>query len=68
MIRRLLILLYFLSLIPMAGSLLSQYLSPVLVWPLAFLGLIFPVLILIQVVFLILFLLMKRRVVILPLL
>ena len=68
MIRRILILLFFLSLVPLGGSLLSQYLSPGIAWPLAFLGLLFPLLILVQVFFLIVFLLMKRKVVVLPLL
>ncbi|MFO7617183.1 MAG: endonuclease/exonuclease/phosphatase family protein [Bacteroidales bacterium] len=68
MIRRILILLYFLSLIPMAGSMLSQHISPATVWPLAFLGLLFPVLIVVQILFLVAFLLMKRKVVVLPLL
>ena len=65
-IKRILTVLFFISVIPTAGALLSQYISPAAVWPFAFLGLLFPLLMLIQVVLFFLLLIFRSRAVLLP--
>jgi endonuclease/exonuclease/phosphatase family metal-dependent hydrolase len=65
-LKRALFFLYLFTLIPLAGALISQWISPAIAWPVAFFGLAFPVLALLQMVFLIAFLLLRSKASILP--
>ncbi|OFY54719.1 MAG: hypothetical protein A2X22_06455 [Bacteroidetes bacterium GWF2_49_14] len=67
-LRRILLLVYLITLIPMLGGLLSQWINPSLAWPLAFFGLLFPLIIMIQVAFLVTFILLRSKAVVLPVL
>jgi endonuclease/exonuclease/phosphatase family metal-dependent hydrolase len=66
-LRRILQVIYLTTLIPAIGAILSQWISPNLAWPLAFFGLFFPLILLIQIVFLVIFLLMRSKAIVLPL-
>ncbi len=68
MIRRILVLVYLCTLPLVAGAFLSQWISPNLFWPPAFLGLIFPVLIILQIAFILIFILFRSKAVLLPVL
>jgi endonuclease/exonuclease/phosphatase family metal-dependent hydrolase len=64
---RLLLLVYLLTVLLLSACYLSQVVSPARFWPLAFFGLMFPWLILLQVVFALAFLFLRSKAVILPL-
>lgn len=65
-LRRILLIIYLVTAIPLAACYLSQWVSPAAVWPLAFFGLLFHFLIALQLVFLVLFLVVRSKAVILP--
>ncbi len=65
-LRRIFFLIYLFTALPLAACYLSQWISPVSLWPLAFFGLLFPVLIVIQFVFVLLFLLLRSKAIVLP--
>lgn len=67
-LRRIFFLVYLLTVIPLAACYLSQLVSPASFWPLAFFGLMFPALIIIQIVFVILFLILRSKAVLIPVL
>jgi len=67
-LRRILQVIYLTTLIPAIGAILSQWISPEIAWPLAFFGLVFPLILLVQVVFLVIFLLLRSKAVVLPIL
>jgi endonuclease/exonuclease/phosphatase family metal-dependent hydrolase len=67
-LRRILLLVYLITLIPMLGGLLSQWINPAIAWPLAFFGLFFPLIVLIQIAFLVTFMLLRSKAVVLPIL
>ena len=67
-LRRIFFLLYLVTVFPLAACYLSQWISPANFWPLAFFGLLFPALIIIQCVFILLFLLLRSKAVVLPVL
>jgi endonuclease/exonuclease/phosphatase family metal-dependent hydrolase len=64
--RRIFLLIYLIATIPLAACYLSQWISPASFWPLAFFGLLFPVLIVIQVVFILVFLMLMSKAIVLP--
>jgi endonuclease/exonuclease/phosphatase family metal-dependent hydrolase len=64
--RLLLFIIYAFSILPTAGALLGLYISPNAAWPLAFMGLIFPILLIVQFFFIILFLLLRSKAVFIP--
>ena len=66
-LRRILFIFYLLTVVPLIFCYLSQVISPVTFWPFAFFGLLFPVLIVIQIAFLILFIVLRSKAVIMPL-
>jgi endonuclease/exonuclease/phosphatase family metal-dependent hydrolase len=59
---------YLLTVIPLLACYLSQFISPAVFWPLAFFGLLFPALIIIQIIFAVIFLLMRSKAIVLPVL
>lgn len=65
-LRRILFFLYLFTVIPLFGAVISQWISPAAVWPLAFFGLAFPVLALLQIVFLLIFLILRSKAAIIP--
>jgi endonuclease/exonuclease/phosphatase family metal-dependent hydrolase len=65
-LRRILFIIYLFTVLPLAACYMSQWVSPASFWPLAFLGLLFPVLIVIQFVFILLFLILKSKAIVLP--
>jgi endonuclease/exonuclease/phosphatase family metal-dependent hydrolase len=67
-LRRILQVIYLTTLVPTVGAILSQWISPGIAWPIAFFGLFFPMILLIQIVFFLLFLLMRSKAVVLPVL
>jgi endonuclease/exonuclease/phosphatase family metal-dependent hydrolase len=67
-LRRILLVIYLLAVIPLLACYLSQWISPAVFWPLAFFGLIFPILIAIQISFVLIFILLRSKAVILPIL
>ncbi len=60
--RRILILIYLITVPPLLACYLSPLVSPATFWPLAFFGLLFPALIVIQFVFIVLFLVVRSSV------
>jgi endonuclease/exonuclease/phosphatase family metal-dependent hydrolase len=52
----------------MLGGLLSQWINPAIAWPLAFFGLLFPLIILIQIAFMVAFILLRSKAMVLPIL
>lgn len=66
-LRRILFIVYLFTALPLAACYLSQVISPATFWPLAFFGLLFPVLIILQVIFVLLFLVARSKAIILPL-
>lgn len=62
----LLFLVYSFSLLPVAGAMLGLWISPNAAWPLAFMGLVFPILVIVQFIFIILFLVFRSKAVFLP--
>jgi len=67
-LRRIVFYLYLVTILPMACAILSQWISPAAFWPLAFFGLTFPILILLQFIFLILMAILRSKAAFLPLL
>lgn len=67
-LKRIFFLIYLLTVLPLAACYLSQWISPASFWPLAFFGLLFPVLIVSQLVFLFLFLILRSKALVLPVL
>lgn len=67
-IRRILFFLYLLTVMPLAGAVVSQWISPAEAWPLAFFGLAFPVLAVLQFAFLIVFLILRSKAAVFPVL
>ncbi|MFA5816936.1 MAG: endonuclease/exonuclease/phosphatase family protein [Bacteroidales bacterium] len=65
-LRRIFFLICLFMVLPLAACYLSQWISPASVWPLAFFGLLFPVLIVIQFVFVLLFLILRSKAIVLP--
>jgi len=65
-LRRIFIFIYLFSVLPLAACYLSQWISPATFWPLAFFGLLFPVLIVMQFVFILLFLILRSKAIVLP--
>lgn len=65
-LRRIFFLIYLFTMLPLAACFLSQWISPATFWPLAFFGLLFPVLIAIQFVFVLLFLILRSKAIVLP--
>ncbi len=65
-LRRIFFFFYLVTAILLIICILSQLLSPATFWPLAFFGLMFPALIVIQIVFLVIFLLLRSKAFILP--
>lgn len=66
-LRRIFFLIYLFTVLPLAACYLSQWISPATFWPLAFFGLLFPILITIQVAFLLLFLVLRSKAIVIPL-
>jgi endonuclease/exonuclease/phosphatase family metal-dependent hydrolase len=66
-LKRFLFIVCLFTVLPLAACYLSQWVSPATFWPLAFFGLLFPVLIAVQLVFVVLFILLRSKAVILPL-
>jgi len=64
--RRILILIYLITVPPLLACYLSPLVSPATFWPLAFFGLLFPALIVIQFVFIVLFLVVRSKAVLVP--
>ena len=67
-LRRIFLVVYLVTVLLLAACFLSQWISPASFWPLAFFGLLFPVLIIIQFVFILLFLLLRSKAIVLPVL
>lgn len=65
-LRRIFFLIYLFTVLPLATCFLSQWISPASFWPLAFFGLLFPILIVIQFVFVLLFLILRSKAIVLP--
>ncbi len=65
-LRRILFIIYLFTVIPFGACYLSQFISPASFWPLAFFGLMFPALIIIQVVFALIFIALRSKAVVLP--
>jgi len=65
-LRRIFLLIYAVTVLPLAACYLSQWISPDTFWPLAFFGLLFPALIVMQFVFIVLFLFLRSKVIVLP--
>ncbi len=65
-LRKVFFYIYLLTAIPLIACFLSQLVSPASFWPLAFFGLLFPVLIVTQFVFVLVFLLLRSKSVIIP--
>ncbi|MFH0762025.1 MAG: endonuclease/exonuclease/phosphatase family protein [Bacteroidota bacterium] len=64
--RRIVFFLYLFTVIPLCGAILSQWISPATAWPFAFFGLAFPVLALLQVVFLLVFIILRSKAALFP--
>lgn len=65
-VRRILFILYLVTVLPLLACYLSQLISPASFWPLAFFGLLFPVLIAIQFAFVLFFLTVRSKAIVLP--
>ncbi len=65
-LQRILFLAYLFTVIPLAACYLSQWISPAAFWPLAFFGLLFPVLIILQFLFLLIFLVLRSKAIAIP--
>ncbi|MFA6484240.1 MAG: hypothetical protein WCW62_16805, partial [Bacteroidales bacterium] len=65
---RIFFIIYLFTFVPLAGCYLSQLISPATFWPLAFLGLLFPVLIIMQLFFVFIFLFLRNKAIVLPIL
>ena len=65
-LRRIFFLIYLFTVLPLAACYLSQWISPASFWPLAFFGLLFPLLIIIQFVFVLVFLIFRSKAIVLP--
>jgi len=67
-LRRIFFIIYLITVLPLAACMLSQWISPATLWPLAFFGLLFPVLIAIQFGFVLIFLTLRSKAIVLPVL
>ena len=65
-LKRILFIFYLLTMLPLGICYLSQLISPATFWPFAFFGLMFPALIIIQIAFLIIFLVIRSKAIIIP--
>ena len=65
-LRRIFFFIYLLVVLPLAACYLSQWISPAIFWPLAFFGLLFPVLIILQFVFIVIFLILRSKAIAMP--
>jgi endonuclease/exonuclease/phosphatase family metal-dependent hydrolase len=65
-LRRILFIIYLFTVLPLIICFLSPLISPATFWPLAFFGLMFPALIVIQIVFLVIFLILRSKALIIP--
>lgn len=67
-LRRIIFLFYLFTVLPLAACYLCQWISPASFWPLAFFGLLFPVLIVIQAGFVLVFLFLRSKAIVIPIL
>jgi len=65
-LRQIFFVVYLFTVLPLIACYLSQWISPASFWPLAFFGLLFPALIVIQIAFLLFFIVLRSKAIVFP--